>query len=114
VVTSEQTFGFLADLPQRKVALDRGICQELIDFGNDYAEHNGLLPVQTVPALLHVSRQRWDQLRKKYGFWNAQYFDKTWYSRRQIEEFYKVQRKLGKPSHEVAAVLKSLLPTVNN
>ena len=110
VVATDQHFEFLADLPQREVALDRGIVQELFDFKADYDEHNGLLPNQTVPALLNVSKQRWDQLKKQYGFWTGRYFDKDWFSRRQIEDFYKVQRKAGRPAHDVAKCLKSILP----
>jgi len=110
VVATDQHFDFLSELPQREVALDRGILQELKDFKDDYKEHEGLLPNHTVPALLNVSRQRWDQLKKKYGFWTAKYFDKDWFSRRQIEDFYKVQRKEGRPAHDVAKCLKSILP----
>ena len=103
-------FEFLKELEQNENTLPRGIVQELKDFKNDYSEHNGLLPNHTCPSLLGVSQQRWHQLREKYGFWNATYFGKTWYSRRQLEDFYKVRRKNGKPAHDVAKALKSILP----
>ena len=111
-VTTE--FEFLKDLEQNENTVSRGLVQELREFKDDFKKHEGLLPNHTCPELLGVSRQRWDQLRKKYGFWNASYFDKTWYSRRQLEDFYKVQRKNGKPAHDVAKVLKSILPPVSN
>ena len=104
-------FDFLADLEQNENALPKGILQELTDFKADFKEHDGLIPSGSVPALLNVSHQRWSQLKKQYGFWSADYYEKTWFSRRELEDFYKVKRKAGVPGHSVSKVLKSLLPT---
>jgi len=106
------TFDFLEALEDNGNELPAELIKEFTDFKADYDEHNGLLPSGTVPDLLNVSRQRWDQLRKKYEFWNKTYFDKTWYSRQEIEDFYKVERSTGRPSHDVAKVLKSILPAL--
>jgi hypothetical protein len=113
IADAKTEFDFLADLEQNENVLPKGIVQELTDFKADFDEHNGLIPSGSAPALLNLSRQRFTQLRAKYGFWSAEYFEKTWYSRRELEDFYKVDRKRGRPSHSVAKVLKSLLPTVS-
>lgn len=105
-----ETFEFLKDLEQNEKALPKELLAELNSFKADYDEHDGLLPSGSVPALLNVSQQRWSQLNKEYGFWSKTYFEKTWYSRRQIEDFYKVRRKTGAAGHSVSKVLKSLLP----
>jgi hypothetical protein len=109
---SSTTFDFLNELEDNGNVLPPELVQEVQDFKADYDKFNGLLPSGTVPDLLGVSRQRWDQLREKYGFWSKTYFDKTWYSRQEIEDFYKVSRKAGRPSHDVAKVLKSILPAL--
>lgn len=106
-----ETFEFLNELEQNENQLDGELVQALKGFKTDFQKHNGLIPSGSVPALLNVSKQRWSQLNQKYGFWSAEYFEKTWYSRQQLEDFYKVQRKNGRPAHDVAKVLKSLLPT---
>ena len=108
-----ETFEFLEQLEQNENTIPAELVQEFKDFRKDYDEHDGLLPSGSCPDLLGVSRQRWDQLRDKYGFWSATYFDKTWYSRRQLEDFYKVQRKQGAAAHSVSKVLKSILPAVS-
>ena len=106
-----ETFEFLNELEQNENELPSELVQALGEFKADYDEHNGLIPSGSVPALLAVSQQRWSQLKKEYGFWRAEYFEKTWYSRRELEDFYKVRRKPGAPGHNVSKVLKSLLPT---
>lgn len=104
------TFDFLEALEDNGNELPAELAKELTDFKADYDAQNGLLPSGSVPALLGVNRQRWSQLNQKYGFWRVEYFGKTWYSRREIEDFYKVERKNGAAAHSVSKVLKSLLP----
>jgi hypothetical protein len=106
-----QTFEFLEQLEQNGNELPSELVQELHAFKADFEEHDGLIPSGSVPALLNVSQQRWSQLNHQYGFWSAKHFEKTWYSRRQIEDFYKVRRKTGHGGHNVSKVLKTLLPS---
>ena len=111
MTTVTDQFEFLNELEQNENELPAEIVQDLQGFKADFTEHNGLIPSGSVPALLNVSRQRWSQLNEKYGFWSAEYFEKTWYSRRELEDFYKVERKNGAAAHSVSKVLKSLLPS---
>lgn len=81
---------------------------ELKLFKADFEKHGGLLPKPTVPGLLGVSRQRFDQMCKDYTFWSAEYFESTWFSRKQIEEFHlKRIKKGGRPAQDRAAVIKA-------
>ena len=107
--TATDTFEFLSDLPQAHDAMPEEVRSELDSFMADQKEHDGLIPSGTVPALLGVSQQRWSQLKNTYDFWSAEHFEKVWYSRRQIEDFYKVRRGRGRPASDVAGILKSLL-----
>lgn len=110
-MANTETFDFLADLEQNENELSSELLDELKAFKTDFSEHDGLIPSGSCPALLNVSQQRWSQLRKQYGFWSADHFEKTWYSRRELEDFYKVKRKSGAAGHSVSKVLKSLLPS---
>jgi hypothetical protein len=102
-------FGFLKDLPQRDEDLPLGIVEELKMYTADFKEHDGLLIGAACPDLLGVSQQRFSQLKKEYNFWNKDYFGKTMYSRRQLEDFYKVRRAQGKPGHNASAAIKAVL-----
>jgi len=59
-------------------------------------EHKGLVLNAVVPELLQVSRQRWHDLRKEYDFESWEMFGKTWYSRKQLERFSKIDRSSGR------------------
>lgn len=109
-----QEFEFLKDLEQREGVLPADLTADIKAFKDDYIEHDGLIMSAVVPDLLQVSKQRWSQLKKKYEFWNKQYFEKTWYSKKQLEAFYLVDRKDGRPGHDVGKILKSLLKEAKN
>jgi hypothetical protein len=102
-------FGFLKDLPQRDEDLPLGIVEELKMYTADFKEHDGLLIGSACPALLGVTQQRFSQLKTEYNFWNKEYFGKTMYSRRQLEDFYKVRRKSGAAGHSVTKVIKATM-----
>jgi hypothetical protein len=107
-------FEFLKDLPQREEDMDPGIVEELKMYTADFKEHDGLLIGQACPALLGVSKQRFSQLKTEYKFWNKEYFGKTMYSRRQLEDFYKVRRAQGRPGHSSAAAIKAVFSSEDN
>ena len=80
---------------------------ELKAYKDDFEEHGGLIIRSAAPELLGVSRQRFDQLLKKYGFWSAEHFEKTWYSCNQLQEFARKRVDAGRPGHDPAAVMKA-------
>ena len=99
-------FPFLADLPET-TDLDPSILAELKAYKSDFEEHGGLIIRSAAPALLNVSRQLFDQLLKKYGFWSAEHFEKTWYSCNQLKEFAAKRVAEGRPGHDAAAAVKA-------
>ena len=108
-------FPFLADLPET-TDLDPSILKELEAYKADFQEHGGLIIRAAAPGLLNVSRQRFDQLLKKYGFWSAEHFEKTWYSCNQLKEFAakRVDKNGGKHTHKAADVIKAAFSEFNN
>ena len=107
--TATAEFGFLKDLPQRESDWPDGLANEIKAYTAAFKEHKGLIPSSVAPELLQVSKQRFFQLRKKYEFWSATFFGKQFYSRTQLEQFHKVNRKQGQPGHDVGKILKSML-----
>lgn len=99
-------FPFLADLPETAV-LDPAIVKELEAYKADFEEHGGLIIRAAAPGLLGVTRQRFDQLLKKYGFWTAEHFEKTWLSCNQLKEFAAKRVAEGKPGHDAAETIKA-------
>ena len=112
VATGNPTFEFFEDLEKDGLEIPSELVAEYNEFLSDYAKHEGLLPSGSVPDILGLSKQRWSQLNAKYKFWSAEYFDKKWYSRREIEDFYNVERKTGRPKMDAAKVLKGVLPAL--
>ena len=107
--TADLEFDFLADLPQREDEWPEELRNEISAYTTEFQAHDGLILQAVVPDLLQVSKQRFHQLKKEYDFQSWDFFGKTWYSRRQLEEFHKVNRKQGQPGHDVSKILKTLI-----
>ena len=88
-------FDFLKDLPQNESEWPSDLKQEIDEYTSAFMEHDGLILRAVAPDCLQVSRQRFDQLSKEYDFWSKEFFDKTWYSRKELERFHKVERPTG-------------------
>ena len=99
----------LADLPQQEGFLDENLRSEIDEWHEAMKEQGGLLPQAACPALLGVSRQRFQKLVERYDFWCGTFFGNKFYSYKQLHAFSKVERKAGRPGHSAAKVLSSLL-----
>ena len=102
-------FDFLKNLPQREDDWPKELKDEVNAYAAATKEHNGLILRAVVPELLGVSRQRVDQLSKEYGFWTQEFFGRTWYSRCELENFYKLQRTAGGSKPSVLSIAKTML-----
>lgn len=104
----EATFDFFKDLPKREEDWPEGLAAEISEYTADFQKHDGLIPQSAAPELLQVSRQRVDQIVKEYDFLKVQYFGKWWYSRRQLEDFWKLNRKNGRPNAKGPSLKKAV------
>jgi phosphoribosyl-AMP cyclohydrolase len=75
-----------------------GLKEELSQWKAAFEAENGLVPVAAMEEILGVSRQRVWQLEKKYLWKKFTFFNKAFYSRRQMEEFKKLDRSGHRPS----------------
>ena len=100
----DATFDFFKDLPQKEDGLSAEILDELKEYKEAFIEHDGLIPSAAVPELLGISGSRVGQLKREYSWWSKEFFGKQFFSRRQLEDFSKMDRsgigrpKKGKPS----------------
>lgn len=104
----EATFDFFKDLPKREEDWPDGLAEEIANYTEDFKKHDGLIPKAAAPELLQVSRQRVDQLTAEYGFFRVKYFGKWWYSRRQLEDFWKQERKNGRNTSKGPSLKKAV------
>ncbi len=88
-------FDLLTGLAEQESSMCVDELAQVDEFVALTKEHKGLILNAVVPELLQVSRQRWHDLRKEYGFESWEMFDKTWYSRKQLERFAKLNRSKG-------------------
>lgn len=97
----------LLGFPEQESSIDDKDLAQIDDFAKDTAAEGGLLLRSVVPMLLGVSQQRFHQMQKQYNFREFRYFDNTWYSRKEIESFSKVQRTGGRGRPSLAAIAKA-------
>jgi len=88
-------FDFLKDLPQNESEWPSDLKQEIDEYTSAFMEHDGLILRAVAPDCLQVSKQRFSQIEEKYEFWSKEFFGKTWYSRKELERFHKVERPTG-------------------
>lgn len=104
----------IQQLPANENEWPADIREDLETFVAATTEENGLIPKAACHTIFGVSRQRWDQMCKEYMFKTWTLFGKKWYSRKQLEEFYKVDRSALGGHHEskpanMAKMLKDCL-----
>lgn len=90
-----------------EITLDQFSNEELeaLGFKGEYDQwkatfkaENGLVPVAAMEGILGVSRQRVWQLEKRYLWKKFTFFNRAFYSRKQMEEFTNRFRPKGRPS----------------
>jgi len=108
----------LEQLPANEDEWPEEIRRDLTVFVEATAQENGLIPNGACPACFGVSKQRWLVMAKSYQFKSWLLFGKRWYSRRQLEDFSKVDRdKLRGPktskNGKMMRILKETLADAN-
>ena len=89
------TFGELDDYKDENKLFSAKDVSELETFAKAFKEENGLIPNVAVPGILKCTKQNWYSLRGKYNFKKWHIYGKDWFSRSQLEEFYKLRRAVG-------------------
>ena len=75
-----------------------GLTEELSQWKATFKAEDGLVPVAAMEGILGVSRQRVWQLEKRYLWKKFTFFNRAFYSRKQMEEFTNRFRPKGRPS----------------
>jgi hypothetical protein len=106
-------------LPKNENEWPEELRQDLDVFVAATEEHNGLIPNAAAPACFGVTKQRWEQMSKDYNFKCWKLFGKRWYSRRQLEEFSRIDRKElrghnGSKKGQMMRMLKETLSDASN
>ena len=105
MVGSAVQYDLLSGLAEQKSSMSPSELEKLEKFVALTAEHNGLILQAVIPELLQVSRQRWHVLRKKYEFQSWEFFGHRWFSRKQIEDFSKLDRSSGRGRPSLSRIL---------
>ena len=75
-----------------------GLEEEYDQWKAAFKAEDGLVPVAAMEGILGVSRQRVWQLEKRYLWKKFTFFNRAFYSRKQMEEFTNRFRPKGRPS----------------
>jgi len=94
-MANQERFGFLEDFQDEDKLFSKRDLSELESFAKHFKAENGLIPNAAVPGILRTTKQNWYNIRGNYNFkmWNI--YGKDWFSRNQLEEFYKIRRANG-------------------
>lgn len=106
-----------ADLPKKDGAFPDHIKKDLRLAKELYKSENGLIPSAACHEIFQVSRQRWHQMCNEYLFKSWTLFGKKFFSRKQLEEFYTLDRqKFGKfgDKRDVGKMVKDTLKDANS
>jgi len=85
----------LADFIDDSKSLPGEVLEELEAMQKDWDSEDGLIMNSAVPGILQMSKQNWYKCRENYGFVVYRHFEKDFFSRRELEKFYKVRRQNG-------------------
>lgn len=85
----------LADFIDDTKSLPAEVLEEMEAMKVDWDSENGLILNAAVPGILQMSKQNWYECRKNYGFVIYRHFEKDFFSRRELEKFYKLRRQDG-------------------
>jgi len=88
-------FGELSDWQDEGKLFPKEDRQELERFAEAFKAENGLVPNAAVPGILQMTKSNWYKVRGNYKFKMFSFYDKDWFSRNQIEDFYKLRRAKG-------------------
>ena len=95
LMADQLSFGEIEDFQDEGKLFTKQDLSELETFAKHFKEENGLIPNAAVPGILRTTKQNWYTIRGNYNFkmWNI--YGKDWFSRNQMEEFYKLRRADG-------------------
>jgi len=86
----------MAEFMDDSKSLPAEIIDEVELMQADWQAQDGLILNTAVPGILRMSKQNWYDVRKNYGFVKYRHFEKDWFSRKELEAFYKLRRADGK------------------
>lgn len=100
-------YDLLTGLAEQESCFDSAELEKVEEFQALYREHNGLLLNAVIPELLQVSRTRWKQLRSQYDFQSFDFFGHIWFSRKQVEDFSRLDRSSGRGRPSLRKIIEA-------
>ena len=92
----EQTaFPNMAEFMDDSKSLPAEILEEVELMQKDWVAQGGLILSAAVPGILRMSKANWYETKKKYNFVVYRHFEKDFFSRKELEAFYKLRRADG-------------------
>ena len=105
--TATLTFpNFLENVPESD---QEAILPELDEMKVAWEAEDGLVPKAALKEIFQMSQQAAHALPGRYGLTEYRFFDKNWYSKREVEALHKLKRHTGGKGHNMAAMVRDVL-----
>lgn len=97
---------FLEGVP---VSDQPAILPELEEMKEAWTEEEGLVPAVALKEIFQISKQAASRIPAKYALTEYEFFDKKWYSMREVKALSKVKRTSGGEGRQIARMVRDVL-----
>ena len=107
MATAVQEFpNFLEGVPLTE---QPAILPELEEMREAWEAEDGLVPAAALKEIFQVSRQAAHNIPGKYALTEYEFFEKKWYSLREVKLLSKVKRTSGGGGKQIASMVRDVL-----
>ena len=104
--TVQEFPNFLEGIP---VTEQPAIMPELEEMKDAWSAEDGLVPAAALKEIFQISKQAAARIPGKYALTEYEFFDKKWYSMREVKALAKVKRTSGGQGKQIARMVRDVL-----
>lgn len=82
---------------------------ELEEMKDAWTAEDGLVPAAALKEIFQISKQAASRIPGKYALTEYEFFDKKWYSMREVKALSKVKRTSGGQGKQIARMVRDVL-----
>tara|TARA_B100000519_G_C14105692_1_gene373259 strand:+ start:197 stop:538 length:342 start_codon:yes stop_codon:yes gene_type:complete len=97
---------FLEGVP---VTEQPAILPELEEMKEAWTAEDGLVPAAALKEIFQISKQAAHKLPARYALTEYEFFDKKWYSMREVKALRNVKRTNGSEGRKIASMVRDCL-----
>ena len=97
---------FLEGVP---VSDQPALLPELEEMKDAWTAEDGLVPAAALKEIFQISKQAAHRIPARYALTEYEFFDKKWYSMREVKALSKIKRTSGGEGRQIASMVRDCL-----